>query len=101
MVNGVLNPDVRFTEPHPTFVRASRRMRHVVGRPSRAQIQKAGQFTSTHVWMAPALQEILLRVEQSSLAVMCPARWCSPAGLLALMGSANRGLITRTGSMSR
>jgi hypothetical protein len=53
------------------------------------------------VWMAPAPQEILLRVEQLSLAVMCPARWCSPDGLLALMGSANRGLITRAGSMSR
>jgi hypothetical protein len=25
-------------------------------------------------------------VEQSSLAVMCPACWCSPGGLLALMG---------------
>jgi hypothetical protein len=57
--------------------------------------------TSSHVWMAPAPQEILLRVEQLSLAVMCPARWCSPDGLLALMGSANRGLITRAGSMSR
>jgi len=51
--------------------------------------------------MAPAPQEILLRVVQVSLAVMCPACWCSPGGLLALMGSANRGLITRTGSLSR
>jgi hypothetical protein len=30
-----------------------------------------------------------------------PACWCSPGGLLALMGSANRVLIIRTGSMSR
>jgi len=57
--------------------------------------------SQTHVWMAPAPQEILLRVEQLSLAVICPARWCSPDGLLALMGSANRGLITRARSMSR
>jgi len=51
--------------------------------------------------MAPALQEILIGEAQSSLAVMCPACWCNPGGLLALMGSANRALITRTGSMSR
>src|SRR6516225_5457370 len=54
-----------------------------------------------HVWMAPAWQEIIWRAAQRSLAVMCPACWCSPGGLLALMGSANRVLITRTGSMSR
>src|SRR5215472_14307988 len=54
-----------------------------------------------HVWMAPALQEIIWRAAQRSLAVMCPACWCSPGGLLALMGSANRVLIIQTGSMSR
>jgi hypothetical protein len=53
------------------------------------------------VWMAPAVQEVMLRVVQGSLAVMCPACWCSPGGLLALMGSAHRGLIIRTGSLSR
>src|SRR5206468_5197951 len=54
-----------------------------------------------HVWMAPAWQEITSRAAQKSLAVMCPACSCSPDGLLALMGSANRGLIIRAGSMSR
>src|SRR5262245_49579628 len=54
-----------------------------------------------HVWMAPAWQEIIWRAAQRSLAVMCPACWCSPGGLLALMGSANRVLIIRTGSVSR
>src|SRR5262249_39547605 len=43
--------------------------------------------------MAPAWQEIIWRAAQRSLAVMCPACWCSPGGLLALMGSANRVLI--------
>src|SRR5262245_44508267 len=38
---------------------------------------------------------------QKSLAVMCPACSRSPDGLLALMESANRGLITRAGSMSQ
>jgi hypothetical protein len=47
---------------------------------------KTSHSPATHVWMAPALQEIMLRVEQMSLAVMCPACWCSPGGLLALMG---------------
>src|SRR5262249_45868436 len=54
-----------------------------------------------HVWMAPAWQEKIERAAQKSLAVMCPACSRSPDGLLALMGSANRGLITRAGSMSR
>ena len=59
------------------------------------------ELASFHVWMAPAWQEIIWRAAQRSLAVMCPACWCSPGGLLALMESANRGLITRAGSMSR
>src|SRR5262249_3503545 len=54
-----------------------------------------------HVWMAPAWQEVIGRAAQRSLAVMCPACWCSPGGLLALMGCANRVLIIQTGSMSR
>src|SRR5215467_7885264 len=54
-----------------------------------------------HVWMAPVWQEIIWRAAQRSLAVMCPACWCSPGGLLALMGYANRVLIIRTGSMSQ
>jgi hypothetical protein len=54
-----------------------------------------------HVWMAPAWQEEMQRAAQKSLAVMCPACSRSPDGLLALMGSANRGLITRAGSMSQ
>ena len=29
--------------------------------------------TPLHVWMAPAWQEIMMRVVQRSLAVMCPA----------------------------
>src|SRR5262249_32557287 len=49
-----------------------------------------------HVWMAP-WQEKMSRAAQKSLAVMCPARSRSPDGLLALMESANRGLITRAG----
>src|SRR6516164_6466510 len=40
--------------------------------------------------MAPAWQEVIGRAAQRSLAVMCPACWCSPGGLLALMGCANR-----------
>ncbi len=39
------------------------------------------------------------RAAQKSLAVMCPACSRSPEGLLALMESANRSLITRAGSM--
>src|SRR4029453_10420487 len=54
-----------------------------------------------HVWMAPDWQEITSRAAQKSLAVMCPACSRSPDGLVALMGSANRGLIIRAGSMSR
>jgi hypothetical protein len=59
------------------------------------------QLAAFHVWMAPVMQEVMWRVVQGSLAVMCPACWCSPGGLLALMGSAHRGLIIRTGSLSR
>src|SRR5262249_47804002 len=40
------------------------------------------------------------RGTQKSLAVMCPACSRSPDGLQALMESANRGLITRAGSMT-
>src|SRR5262249_54601766 len=54
-------------------------------------------MAAPHVWMAPAWQEIIWRAAQRSLAVMCPACSRSPDGLLALMESANRGLITRAG----
>src|SRR6266550_4561400 len=59
------------------------------------------ELAPLHVWMAPAWQEITSRAAQKSLAVMCPACSRSPDGLLALMESANRGLITRAGSMSQ
>src|SRR5262249_24063860 len=67
---------------------------------SRAAEQR-DELAPVHVWMAPAWQEKIERAAQKSLAVMCPACSRSPDGLLALMGSANRGLITRAGSMSR
>ena len=64
--------------------------------------KKLGAETGAlHVWMAPAWQEEMQRAAQKSLAVMCPACPRSPDGLLALMESANRGLITRAGSMSQ
>ena len=67
----------------------------------RRAAEKGDELATFHVWMAPAWQEIIWRAAQRSLAVMCPACWCSPGGLLALMGFANRVLIIRTGSMSR
>src|SRR5262245_46620218 len=71
-------------------------------RPHRCRAaEERDELAPLHVWMAPAWQEIIWRAAQRSLAVMCPACWCSPGGLLALMGSANRVLIIRTGSMSR
>src|SRR5262249_46089168 len=70
-------------------------------RPRGCASEQRDELASLHVWMAPAWQEIIWRAAQRSLAVMCPACWCSPGGLLALMGSANRVLIIRTGSMSR
>src|SRR5262249_6329593 len=68
---------------------------------NRSAAEKRDERAPFHVWMAPAWQEIIWRAAQRSLAVMCPACWCSPGGLLALMGSANRVLIIQTGSMSR
>ena len=67
----------------------------------RRAAEKGDELAAIHVWMAPAWQEIIWRAAQRSLAVMCPACSRSPEGLLALMESANRGLITRAGSMSR
>src|SRR6516165_3838760 len=67
----------------------------------RCAAEQRDEVAALHVWMAPAWQEIIWRAAQRSLAVMCPACWCSPGGLLALMGSANRVLIIQTGSMSR
>jgi hypothetical protein len=52
----------------------------------------------THVWMAPAVQEVMGRAWCRGRLQSC---WCSPGGLLALMGSAHRDLIIRTGSLSR
>src|SRR5262249_43097999 len=63
--------------------------------------EERNKLAALHVWMAPAWQEIIWRAAQRSLAVMCPACSRSPDGLLALMESANRGLITRAGSMSQ
>src|SRR5262249_9624066 len=82
--------------PHPvTLLRARRE------RPCRCRAaEERDELAALHVWMAPAWQEIIWRAAQRSLAVMCPACWCSPGGLLALMGSANRVLIIQTGSMS-
>src|SRR6516165_2015216 len=87
-----LEPDHR----HRRLLRARRE------RPSGCRAaDESDEIAALHVWMAPAWQEIIWRAAQRSLAVMCPACWCSPGGLLALMGSANRVLIIQTGSMSR
>src|SRR5262245_23066914 len=59
----------------------------------RSAAEQRNRSAPLHVWMAPAWQEIIWRAAQRSLAVMCPACWCSPGGLLALMGSANQVLI--------
>src|SRR5262249_10238202 len=83
--------------PHPVRLL---RARHERPRGRRAAEQR-DEVAPVHVWMAPAWQEIIWRAAQRSLAVMCPACSRSPEGLLALMESANRGLITRAGSMSR
>jgi hypothetical protein len=63
--------------------------------------EERDEVAPLHVWMAPGWQEIIWRAALRSLAVMCPACRCSPNRLLALMGSANRGLIIRTGSTSQ
>ena len=83
--------------PHPLTLLRARRERPRGCRAAEERDERA----PLHVWMAPAWQEIIWRAAQRSLAVMCPACWCSPGGLLALMESANRGLITRAGSMSQ
>ena len=87
-----------FLRPHALALLRARRERP---RNRRAANKRDDLATPHHVWMAPAWQEIIWRAAQRSLAVMCPACWCSPAGLLALMGCANRVLIIQTGSMSR
>src|SRR5215831_3502260 len=53
---------------------------------SRRAAQQRDEIAAFHVWMAPVWQEIIWRAAQRSLAVMYPACWCSPGGLLALMG---------------
>src|SRR4029453_14478299 len=70
-------------------------------RPSYRAAEQRDELAAVHVWMAPPWQEITWRAAKEWLAVMCPACSRSPDGLLALMGSANRGLIIRAGSMSR
>src|SRR5262245_12348748 len=87
---------------HPHGAYASCQLRICRDRPARdCATDQSNEFAAVHVWMAPAWQEIIWRAAQRSLAVMCPACWCSPGGLLALMGCANRVLIIRTGSVSR
>src|SRR6516164_10372969 len=77
---------------HPHGAHAS--LRICRDRPAReCAAEQRDELAAFHVWMAPVWQEIIWRAAQRSLAVMCPACWCSPGGLLALMGSANRGLI--------
>src|SRR5262245_5602546 len=83
--------------PHLVALLRARRERPRCGRATEQRNERA----AFHVWMAPAWQEIIWRAAQKSLAVMCPACSRSPEGLLALMESANRGLITRAGSMSQ
>src|SRR5262249_49934013 len=82
--------------PHALALLRARRER-----PRCGAAEQCDDLPPLHVWMAPAWQEIIWRAAQRSLAVMCPACWCSPGGLLALMGCANRVLIIQTGSMSR
>src|SRR5438552_16822730 len=57
--------------------------------------EQPDELAPPHVWMAPAWQEEMQRAARKSLAVMCPACSRSPDGLLALMESANRGLMCR------
>src|SRR6058998_2365951 len=99
MLNGIAPRTAHQHADPPLLVRLlrARRERPRGGRTS----DKRDERAALHVWMAPAWQEITSRAAQKSLAVMCPACSRSPDGLLALMGSANRGLITRAGSMSQ
>src|SRR5262249_15167278 len=93
---------VRRSSIQETDHRHRRLLRPCRERPrSRRAAEKRDELAAFHVWMAPAWQEIIWRAAQKSLAVMCPACSRSPERLLALMESANRGLITRAGSMSQ
>src|SRR5262249_38620617 len=97
----IRSPGQRRGRPQePDGRQLSRLLRVRRERPRRRAAEQCDELAAFHVWMAPAWQEIIWRAAQRSLAVMCPACWCSPGGLLALMGSANRVLIIRTGSMS-
>ena len=106
---GQINPDLlRINDKALEFIRAFFDQKKVVAAICHAPwllietgVIKGRKATSYHVWMAPVWQEITSRAAQKSLAVMCPACSRSPDGLLALMESANRGLITRAGSMSQ
>jgi hypothetical protein len=56
----------------PGGSRQSMRARRERPRSSRAP-ENRDELTASHVWMAPAWQEIFGRAAQRSLAVMCPA----------------------------
>src|SRR5262245_1303734 len=99
---GTFRSDPEITKAYPLIRLGKRHAKRCGLRPCRCcAAQQRDEIAPPHVWMAPAWQEIIWRAAQRSLAVMCPACWCSPGGLLARMGSANRVLIIRTGSMSR
>jgi hypothetical protein len=83
--------------PHALGLLRARRKRQR----DRRSAKQRDELAALHVWMAPVWQEKIERAAQKSLAVMCPACSRSPDGLLALMESANRGLIIRAGSMSQ
>jgi hypothetical protein len=107
--NGVLNLEGSVRPPgevgwKPAGIpdhRHCRLLRARCERPRRRAAEKRDERAAFHVWMAPAWQEKMQRAAQKSPAVMCPACSRSPDGLLALMESANRSLITRAGSMSQ
>ena len=89
-------------DQHPHGAHANCRLRICRNWPAcDCAAEQRDEIAPSHVWMAPAWQEKIERAAQKALAVMCPACSRSPDGLLALMGSANRGLITRAGSMSQ
>jgi hypothetical protein len=96
MAEGVLEPKNPIVGSFAAWLRTRRE------RPGRRRAaEQRDERAALHVWMAPAWQEEMQRAAQKSLAVMCPACSRSPEGLLALMESANRGLIIRAGSMSQ
>src|SRR5215470_7032516 len=67
----------RAAEEPDHWHRSLLRARHERPRRRRAA-EECDELPALHVWMAPAWQEIIWRAAQKSLAVMCPACWCSP-----------------------